>query len=131
MADQYHSKPPVPPGLRVLIVEDMWIVAEALAMALEDMGCYVLGPAGKLEQGLLIAQGETLDGALLDVNLGADSSFAIAQELKARGVPFVFLTGYDQSEVFPPDLAGAPRLRKPANQRELVSAIAGFAPSSD
>ncbi len=131
MADHHHIKQAVPSGLRVLIVEDMWIVAEALAMELEDMGCYVLGPTGQVDKALVIAQAEALDGALLDVNLGADNSFSIAKELKARGVPFVFLTGYDQTEVFPPDLAEVPRLRKPANERELVSAIAGFATASN
>ncbi len=131
MANQPHLEQTVPTGLRVLIVEDVWLVAEALTMELEDMGCHVLGPTGQVEKALVIAQAEVLDGALLDVNLGADNSFDIAKELKARGVPFFFLTGYDQTEVFPPDLAEVPRLRKPANQHELVSAIAGFATASN
>ncbi len=131
MAEQLQSEQTLPPGLRVLVVEDMWLVAEDLAMELEDMGCHVAGPAGRLEQGLAIAQAETLDGALLDVNLGVDNSFPIATELKARGVPFVFLTGYDMSEAFPPDLVDVPRLRKPINPRDLTSALARFAENPD
>lgn len=131
MADRLQTELTVPPGMRVLIVEDMWLVAEDLAMELEDMGCKVAGPAGRLEQGLVIAQAEALDGALLDVNLGSDNSFPIATELKSRGVPFVFLTGYDLAEAFPPDLVDIPRLRKPVNPRDLKSVLAGFAERTD
>lgn len=131
MADQLQTEQTLASGLRVLIVEDMWLVAEDLTMELEDMGCHVVGPAGGLEQGLTIAQAETLDGALLDVNLGSENSFPIAIALQARGVPFVFLTGYDSPEAFPSELAEVPRLSKPLNSRDLASALAGFTAGSD
>ena len=94
MAEQLQLEKAVPPGLRVLIVEDMWLVAQDLSSQLEDLGCHVAGPAGRLQQAIEIAQSEALDGALLDVNLGVDKSLAIAATLQARGVPFV-LPGKD------------------------------------
>lgn len=115
-----------PSSLRVLVVEDMWIVAEDLAAELEELGCHVLGPAGQLQEGLQIAQQEQLDGAFLDVNLGADNSFPIATALQARGVPFAFLTGYDLPEAFPPDLVDIPRLHKPVHPGDLANALAAF-----
>ncbi|MFU8865293.1 MAG: response regulator [Rhodobacterales bacterium] len=115
-----------PSSLRVLVVEDMWIVAEDLAAELEDLGCQVVGPAGKLEQGLQIAQQEQLDGAFLDVNLGAENSFPIAAALRERGVPFAFLTGYDLPEAFPPELVDIPRLHKPVHPGDLANALAAF-----
>lgn len=119
MTDQLSSP-------RVLVVEDMWIVAEDIATELEDQGCQVVGPAGKLQQGLQIAQQEQLDGAFLDVNLGPENSFPIATALKARGVPFAFLTGYDLNEAFPPELADIPRLHKPVHPDDLANALAAF-----
>ena len=127
MAEQLQLEKAVPPGLRVLIVEDMWLVAQDLSSQLEDLGCHVAGPAGRLQQAIEIAQSEALDGALLDVNLGVAKSFAIAATLQARGVPFVFLTGYDSADAFPPEFAEVPRLSKPLHPRDLVSAVAGFA----
>lgn len=115
-----------PSSPRVLVVEDMWIVAEDLAAELKELGCHVLGPAGQLEQGLQIVQEEQLDGAFLDVNLGTDNSFPIATALQAREVPFAFLTGYDLSEVFPPELTDIPRLNKPLHPGDLATALAAF-----
>ncbi len=112
-------------GLRVLIVEDMWLVADDLAETLQDWGCEVVGPAGRLEEGLREAQGGPLDGALLDVNLGSvTTSFPIAAVLQERGVPFVFLSGYDAGTAFPPEFEKAPRLSKPVETNRLARAMA-------
>ncbi len=131
MADQFQSKPTIPAGLRVLIVEDMWIVAEDLAMELTDLGCRVAGPAGRVEHGLALAAAEQLDGAILDINLGTENSFPIARALQERGVPFAFLTGYDLPEAFPPELSDAPRLQKPVSLNELATALASFAADAE
>jgi DNA-binding response OmpR family regulator len=112
-------------GLRVLIVEDMWLVADDLAATLEDWGVEVVGPAGKLEEGLLHAQDAPLDGALLDVNLGGDvTSVPIAAALRDRGVPFVFLSGYDSLAALPGEFADRPKLSKPVEPRALAGAMA-------
>jgi len=80
-------------GLRVLIVEDMFLVAEELSYTLQDWGCEVVGPAARVDEGLKLVESERLDGALLDVNLGDERCFPIAAALQKQVVPFLFLTG--------------------------------------
>lgn len=116
-------------GLRVLIVEDVWLVADELAQTLEDWGCVVVGPEGRLEDGLAQARTTTLDGAVLDVDLGGVESFPIAAALQARGVPFVFMSGHDAAFAFPPRFAAFLRLPKPVDPNLLARAMArSFAP---
>lgn len=111
-------------GLRVLIVEDMWLVAYDLAAMLEEWGVKVVGPAGQLDDGLRHAQDAPLDGALLDVNLGENvTSLPIAAALRERGVPFVFLSGYDVVSALPSDFADRPKLSKPVEPQSLAAAM--------
>ncbi len=70
------------------------MVCMALEDMLVDLGCVVVGPALGLRTALELASGETLDGAVLDINLGDERSFPVAAVLRARGVPFLFATGY-------------------------------------
>jgi CheY-like chemotaxis protein len=108
-------------GVRVLVVEDNFFVAEHIRTILEASGCTVVGPVGRLEDGLRLAAEEALDGALLDINLHGDRSFPIADALRERGIPFVFLTGYDSSEVLPTRLLEVQRLGKPVSAFELIA----------
>jgi len=110
-------------GRRILIVEDLFLVAEELSDTLQDWGCEVSGPAARVGDALALVAHETLDGALLDVNLGDERCFPIAQALRERGVPFIFLTGYDMSSAFPPEFANVPRLPKPVDLKRLSSLI--------
>jgi CheY-like chemotaxis protein len=111
-------------GLRVLVVEDMFLVALDLADQLTDAGCEVIGPASTVKQALERIDGVDLEGALLDVNLDGERSFPVAEFLAARGIPFVFLTGYDGPTVFPEEFQSAPRLAKPVDVKSLISAMA-------
>jgi CheY-like chemotaxis protein len=111
-------------GLRVLVVEDMFLVAMDLSDLLADSGCEVIGPAATVKQALEKIEGVELDGALLDVNLDGERSFPVAELLSARGIPFIFLTGYDSSTVFPDEFQHAPRLAKPLDSMMLASALA-------
>jgi CheY-like chemotaxis protein len=84
---------------RILIVEDESLVAMLLETILEDMGCAPVGPISNVEDALALLASpeiETLDGALLDVNVAGTEVFPVAEVLKARGLPFVFSTGYGQ-----------------------------------
>ncbi len=60
---------------------------------LVELGCEVVGPARSVQQGLDMAGSAELDGAILDVNLGGNNSYLVAETLKRRGVPFAFATG--------------------------------------
>jgi DNA-binding response OmpR family regulator len=110
-------------GLRVLVVEDMFLVALDLADQLTDAGCEVIGPASTVKQALESIDGVDLEGALLDVNLDGERSFPVAEFLAARGIPFVFLTGYDRETVFPLEFQHVTRLAKPVDVKMLLSAV--------
>ncbi len=109
-------------GLRVLVVEDMLLVAEVIVEELHDRGCSVVGPASRLEQGLALAIEEELDGALLDVNLAGKRCFPIADELAKRAIPYAFLTGYGDAGI-PPEYQHAPRLVKPFQPHALIELV--------
>ena len=110
-------------GLRILVVEDNFLAAEVVRDALERSGCTVVGPVGRVADGLALAQQEKLDGAVLDINLNGDRCFPIADALSSRGVPFVFLTGYDSSTVVPDGLRTTRRLGKPVLEHQLIDAL--------
>ncbi|HEX3883266.1 MAG TPA: response regulator [Stellaceae bacterium] len=105
--------------MKILVVEDNALVAETIAEALIDGGYQVVGPASNLSAGLVLAQGEELDGALLDINLGGRLCFPIAWVLSERNVPFLFVTGYADTAMIPPELRSTWRLTKPFRIAEL------------
>ena len=97
---------------RILIVEDDWVVAQDMSDMIEELGGAVVGPAGQLAQGLVLAESEELGGAILDVNLNGENTFALADRLLADNVPVIFATAYDAT-MRPERFADVPRLPKP------------------
>ena len=110
-------------GLRILVVEDNFLAAEVVRDMLESNGCTVVGPVGRIADGLRLAEQEALDGAVLDVNLNGDWCFPIAEALRRRDVPFIFLTGYDDAAIIPVELQPARRLSKPVLGPHLIEAL--------
>ncbi|GAA0869343.1 response regulator [Brevundimonas basaltis] len=110
-------------GRRVLVVEDESLVAMLLETILEDMGCVPVGPAATVDEGLRLSGAEEpLDAALLDVNVAGKQVFPVAQALKARGVPFVFSTGYGEGGL-PDEWRGQPTLQKPFTEAAVRDAL--------
>lgn len=110
-------------GRRVLVVEDESLVAMLLETILEDMGCTPVGPAANIDDGLKMAtDGEHLDAALLDVNVAGRQVFPIAEALKARGVPFVFSTGYGEGGL-PDAWRGQATIQKPFTEAAVRDAL--------
>jgi two-component system, chemotaxis family, sensor kinase Cph1 len=109
-------------GRHVLVVEDDPIIAMTQTTILEDAGCVVLGPAPGVDQALRMVAGDRVDLALLDVSLGSETVYPVADALAERGVPFVFLTGYS-TEILPPAHKGRRCLRKPCDDDELLAAL--------
>ena len=101
---------------RILVLEDEFLVALDIQQVIEEYGGTVVGPIGRLEQAKSLAREETLDGAILDVNLNGSTSYELAQELLEAGVAVVFLTGNDASAV-PEAFANVPLLSKPFDAR--------------
>ncbi len=108
---------------RILVVEDIGLIAFDLAQTLEDAGAIVIGPAGDLETAIQIASRETLDGALLDVDLFGQRSFPVADVLIGRGIPFVFVTGESDVAAWPGHLRNQPRVGKPAIPNILIGTL--------
>lgn len=106
----------------VLVVEDESLVAFEIAHVLRDAGFKVLGPAGSVIKGLELVSRKGCDAAVLDVNLGKETSEPIALELKKRGTPFVTLSAYSR-EQSPAIFGGAPALAKPLRPELLVAEI--------
>jgi DNA-binding LytR/AlgR family response regulator len=111
-------------GLRILIVEDEFLLAMELETLLQQRGCMVLGPVSSVGQALTVLDGEQPDVALLDVNLKGERATPVAAALHARGVPFILITGYSVLQLSEPELRAAPRIDKPVNCRALKRAVA-------
>jgi DNA-binding NarL/FixJ family response regulator len=109
-------------GLRILVVEDEFLVAMELETMLRDLGSEVIGPLGRLDEAVAIAREETLDLAVLDVNIGGQPVTPVADALAARSIPFVFCTGYDGASL-PGRHVAAPVLMKPCQAHELKEAV--------
>ncbi len=105
-------------GLRVLVVEDEMMVSMLIEDMLGDLGCHVVGPAARLEEALTLAQNAELDCAVLDVNLGGQSTFPVADLLREKGAPFAFATGYGDAGLRDVDRA-SPVLQKPFREIDL------------
>ncbi|WP_164468210.1 HWE histidine kinase domain-containing protein [Caulobacter vibrioides] len=103
----------------VLIVEDEAVVAMELTRMLSAAGATVVGPAGTIEEALALLDAHPVDCALLDVNLGGLPITPVAHALHRLGVPFVYLTGYQE-----PAVDDAPILRKPVPAHVLLGALA-------
>ena len=84
-------------GAHVLVVEDEAMLSLNLEAMLLDLGCVVAGTADKLDDALQIARTSDFDVALLDVNLGGKRVDPVAEAIRARGTPIVFITGYGKT----------------------------------
>jgi CheY-like chemotaxis protein len=110
-------------GKRILVVEDEMLVATNLEDTLTDLGAVVIGPAMRVEEALDLAAKESFDVAILDVNLNGTRSYAVAELIQQRGLPFIFATGY--GHVLGADsFRDVPTLAKPYRTQELCDALA-------
>jgi len=110
-------------GRRILVVEDEALVAMLLETMLEDMGFVPVGPVDDIDTALEVLRNDNrLDGALLDVNVAGREVFPVAAALKAKGVPFVFSTGYGEGGL-PDDWRGHPTIQKPFTEDAVREAL--------
>lgn len=110
-------------GRHVLIVEDEYLVAVTLAEELTDQAVVVLGPASSVQRALaVIADAPQLDLALLDVNLGGEEVYPVADVLADRGIPFMLVTGYTRHAI-PARYRQATILEKPIEMAAVVAAL--------
>jgi CheY-like chemotaxis protein len=108
---------------RVLVVEDEAAVALMLEDLLAERGAVVVGPAADAASALELIAAGTIDCAVVDYGLVGGTSLPVADALMARGVPFLFASGYDATG-FDPRYAGVPRLEKVYSADELLRVLA-------
>ncbi len=105
-------------GNRIMIVEDEALVAMALRESLGELGYVVVGPFSRISEAMTALRKTQIDAAVLDVNLGGELIYPLADVLAAEGVPFVFITGYGSDEI-EHRFAGVRVLQKPIEQEAL------------
>jgi len=110
-------------GRRVFIAEDETLIAFDIAYCLEFAGYEVVGPFADVSEALGALDTNSIDIALLDVNLRGAAVWPVAARLQAQGVPFVFLTGYASLDEFPPAFADVRRLDKPFVPEKLLAVL--------
>jgi CheY-like chemotaxis protein len=103
---------------RVLVVEDEMLISMLLEDMLVDLGLEVAGVAPRLNEALAAVERETFDAVILDVHLHGQSAYPVAEALRARGIPFVFATGYGERGL-PEQFHGQPILQKPFAKDDL------------
>jgi PAS domain S-box-containing protein len=106
---------------RVLLVEDEALVAMMIQETLAEFGFQVIGPVSTASEALVSAREKHFDAAVLDINLGDGVVYTVAEILGKRGVPFVFVTGYDADSV-DSRFSGVPVLQKPID-RDMLQKI--------
>lgn len=102
----------------VLLVEDEALVAMMVQESLTECGFQVVGPVSTAAEALAKARDDRFDAAVLDIGLGDGMVYQVADMLAARGVPFIFLTGYDLESV-DRRFSEVPILQKPIEREKL------------
>lgn len=108
--------------IRILIVEDDFIIAFDLAEQLADAGFSIVGPALTSRDALKLLEAGGCDAAVLDVNLGSETSEAVAHELVERGIPFLTVSGYS-SDQHPSVFRVARLLMKPMRVTHVIEEL--------
>lgn len=109
-------------GLRILVAEDEYLLADDVCGALARAGAEVVGPVPSVQQAAQLLEREPFDAALLDINLRGEMVFAIADVLSERRVPFAFLTGYDPASL-PERYGSVSTIQKPVRPEDIVRLV--------
>jgi DNA-binding response OmpR family regulator len=112
-------------GVRILVVEDEFLVAMLIEEMLESAGCVVIGPIPRVPEALDAVDRDTCDAAVLDINLGGERIDPVAEALSKRNVPFMFVTGYGAASL-PGDYVDRPHICKPFKMVELLGTISSL-----
>lgn len=109
-------------GRRILVVEDEMLVLLNVEDMLADLGCKSVSAAATVDHALALIEAQAFDAAMVDVNLDGRKSYLVADALAARGVPFVFSTGYS-GQSLNDAYRDRPVLGKPYRNAELVEIL--------
>jgi len=115
-------------GRHLLVVEDEMMTLMLIEDMLADLGCESVATAATVEQAIALIDAQAFDAAMLDMNLNGSKSHAVADALAARGVPFVFSTGYSGHDMRD-GYRDRPLLKKPFQFEKLVEILEHLLPS--
>jgi PAS domain S-box-containing protein len=105
-------------GNRILLVEDEILVAMMMRDILSDLGYAVVGPFSRLSEAMIAAVHDEIDAGVVDINLGGEFVYPVADVLVARGIPFVFITGYGVESI-DKRFGSVPIIKKPVQKQAL------------
>ena len=111
--------------IRVLVVEDEYLIRMLVEDMLADLGYAVAAAVGTMAEASELAATGDFSAAILDVNLDGNEIFPVADILSGRGVPFVFVTGYGERSL-PEPYRDRPALQKPFQADQLGAALGGL-----
>jgi CheY-like chemotaxis protein len=114
-------------GMRILLAEDEFLIALALAEELEEKGCVIVGPFQNVQAARLAASHESFDCAILDINMNGEMAYDVADEIAARRIPFVFLSGYSAATL-PDRFRTTPTISKPCDPAILSKRLRQLLP---
>lgn len=114
-------------GIRVLVVEDEYYLADDLSRSLSSAGAEVVAQIGTLEGAKSRLEAGDFDVAVVDMNLRGDFAYGLAERLNDLGVPFIVTTGYNRDSL-PDALKDVERIEKPFTPTEVVNRIAAMCP---
>lgn len=109
-------------GVRVFVVEDEALLLLALEDLLADFGCHLVACAQRLDDALSHARELDFDVAILDVNVAGQRIDPVGVLLAARGIPFLFVSGYGSASL-PPGLQDRPLVAKPYATESLQTGL--------
>ena len=115
-------------GCRVLVVEDEVLIGMVLEDILDMLGCVLTGAAATMEEAWRLAETHEFDVAILDVNIGCDPIFPLADAVRERGIPVIFATG-SLPDSLPERFADCPVLEKPYVYAGVESALGRACPA--
>jgi PAS domain S-box-containing protein len=105
-------------GNRILLVEDEILVAMMMKDILSELGFVVIGPFSRLTEAMVAAVHDEIDAGIIDVNLGGEFVYPVADVLAARDIPFVFVTGYGVESI-DGRFGYVPIIKKPVQRQAL------------
>lgn len=108
--------------MRVLIIEDEFLIAKTIAQMLTDAGHVVIGLVGSADKAIQTLDERQCDVAVVDANLAGSCAAPIGTALRRRRIPFVVISGYSKQQLLG-DLIDAPFLPKPVDPTELLAAV--------
>ena len=123
MVSPFEIEPMSKEHQTVLIVEDNPALAESMSFALSTFGWKVAGPVNSVDEALAAVRDVIFDVAVLDVDLGRETSMPVADALRDARIPFVFLTGYEDDAGIPPEFKDATCFTKPMVPEALVETL--------